>query len=289
MVDYIPSEKAMPIRYPSTANLMVDSDDRNDAVYPSPWDFQISRNNSILNGFFTRIGTTEVVLEWCLPNISQTLGSNIFTIDISGVGGNTHVGTSSVTIPDGFYTMEDVLDAIVAALNATSGTTGATFTILNTIGRCRVDVSGAVVRIDNGDTLLNSNLDALAPTFTNIFSFGCPDLRPYRFLDFISSQLTYAQDLKDSSTSAIPRDVLCRWYFCEDTQELYDGYGFPILMGYKQFKRRRIFNPPKQIRWDSNLPVGNLSFQVVDYLGNVVPYDPLYSSEWLMTLQVSEV
>lgn len=289
MTDYVPAEKAMPIRYPSTANLLVDSDDRNHTNNPSPWDFQIARNNSLLNGFFTRVGTTEVVLEWCLPNISDTLGSNEFTIDISGVGGNTHNATSTVTLPNGFFTVEDTIDAIVGSLNATSGTTGATFTVINSVGRISIDVSGAVVRIDNGDTLLNSNLDALAPTFTNDFTFGCPDLRPYRYVDFVSSQLTYAQDLKDASTAQNVRDVLCRWYFAEDTEELADGYGFPILMGYKQFRRRRIFNPPKQIRWEPNLPIGQLSFQVYDPMGALLPYDPAYSSDWLMTLQVSEV
>jgi len=61
-------EKAVTIRYPATANLMIDSSDRNTTRNPSAWDFQITKNQSIQNGFFTRVGTTEVVLEWCEPN-----------------------------------------------------------------------------------------------------------------------------------------------------------------------------------------------------------------------------
>jgi hypothetical protein len=105
----------------------------------------------------------------------------------------------------------------------------------------------------------------------------------------VSEDLTYAQDLKDSSTQIINRDVIVRWYFSDDTPEQLDAYGFPILMGYTQFSRRRLYNPPKQIKWDRDLPLGNLRFTLYDQDGNLpftrVPSD---STNWLMTLQLSE-
>lgn len=100
------------------------------------------------------------------------------------------------------------------------------------------------------------------------------------------NQLTYNQAVKDASTSPNERDVLCRWYFDYDNQTPTDGYGFPILMGYAPFCLRRLFNPPKQIQWETNIPVGNLSFQLYDDDGTLVPVNS--RTEYLMTLQVSE-
>ena len=56
------------IRNPSTANLLIDSLDRTSG-YSS--DFLIAKPNSILNGFFTRLAVAEVVLDWCVANISS--------------------------------------------------------------------------------------------------------------------------------------------------------------------------------------------------------------------------
>lgn len=282
MSGFVPGEKATTIRMPSTANLMVDSADRNEAVFPSAFNFQIQKNQSILNGFFTRIGTTEVVLEWCQENI--TTANNTITVDISGTGANTYFDTVSVTVTSGFYTIKDALDFIINALNDLEPTTGATFSVVQDPGNVFIDCSGADATFDNTPLANQLTLDdASTPAF-----IICPDLRPYRYIDFVSTQLTYSQDLKDSTTSPTERDVLCRWYFSYDDAPSYDAYGFPILMGYSRFCLRRIFNPPKQIKWDNNLPIGNLTFQVYDNNGLLIP-SSAEGTEWLMTLQVSEV
>ena len=102
----------------------------------------------------------------------------------------------------------------------------------------------------------------------------------------MSNQLTNNQSVKDASTAANVRDVLVRWYFDYDNQTPTDEYGYPILMGYSPFYLRRLYNPPKQIQWQSNIPVGNLSFQLYNNNGllqSVVP-----ETQFLMTLQISE-
>jgi len=290
MVDYVPIEKGMTIRQPSTANLMLDSTDRILATYPTAGDFQITKKASILNGFFTRIATTEVVLEWIKPNIKSELNNWIYiTIGVT---------QKKITIPEGFYDVQTALDAIVEEAN--SAFPGYTFTIVGDGGEtalsCKVTAGGATQSF-TFETSTNLLLQlGFKPYVAGIVHLvgetGAPDLRLYRYLDFISNQLTYAQDLKDSSTSATVRDVLCRWYFAWDTFTALDGYGFPILQGYSAFVQRRIFNPPKQIRWEPNLPLGNLAFQVYGkFVGSVVEEDFVNDPgfEWLMTLQVSEV
>ena len=287
MSQFIPSEKGTTIRQPSTANLMIDSADRLVAT-TTPWNFQITRPQSILNGFFTRIATTEVVLEWNEPNgfyWDQSMTATWAT------GPATQ--TFGVLDDDKFYTAEQALDALAAAMNAAFGTN--VFEIVQAGGQTILQTS------DNSDfTIVPSDLtrrlgflDAdLALNVSAHTIYSAPDLRPYRYLDFVSAQLTYNQDLKDGATNSQNRDVLCRWYFAWDQPPTTDGYGFPILMGMQPFVLRRLFNPPKQIRWDNIQPLGNISFQVYGDDGNLVENAGgglVDFSNWLMTLQISEV
>jgi len=291
MVSYIPTEKATPIRMPATANLMIDSYDRN-SNYPDAGSFTIQKNASILNGFFTRIATTEVVLEWAVPNIVEGYNANIFIT----VG----VTEEEIILPQGFYTVKLALDTIVTKANEAFPLN--TFSILQDGGdyylKCIVTAGGAAqIFTFETYTLLLADLGFTQNVSASQKLVGenqYPDIRYYRYLDFVSSDLTYAQDLKDSSTANQVRDVLCRWYFVWDTQPQLDGYGFPILQGYTAFQQRRLFNPPKQIRWEPNLPIGNLSFQVYGKLIGVDDSELVSDREldseynWLMTLQVSE-
>lgn len=289
---FVFEERSTTIRQPSTANLMVSSRDRTDAGETSAWDFQISRGQNLINGFFTRIGTTEVVLDWCQENVSVVLDNDFFVMDLSGTGGNTYSGSHTFFLPDSSYTVAELLNEMVVQFNNYSSTSGATMSITSGYP-ISLDISGAQLPVDaSGLAILPSGgiwdyLDiGRDDNDPSAILIGCPDLRPYYYLDFLSPQLTYAQDVKDSSTNTQPRDVLVRWYFSEDVPEQLDSLGFPILMGYKPFSRRRIFNPPKQIKWTNSLPVGNLSFQVVGSDNKVI--DRLTDGEWLMTLQLSE-
>lgn len=269
-------EKAVVIRQPSTANLMIDSDDRNQTINPSWADFQISRTNSIANGFFTRIGATEVVLEWCEANIP----TGAITLDISGA---TVRSQQTLTILNSFMTVAQLLNEIAFNFN---GTNGVSFSVSVQGANAGIDASGGKFRVISTPLALKLEIDVGVSLQSRKAIGQCPDLRQYRYLDFISPQITYAQDLKDTSTQLINRDVLCRWYMAEDSQESYDQYGYPILMGYEAFVRRRLFNPPKQIKWDNTLPLGNIQFQVYDDNGDLMPVSS--DSNFLMTLQLSE-
>ena len=269
-------EKATVIRYPATANLMIDSDDRNTTTNPSWADFQITRPQSVMNGFFTRVGTTEVVLEWCEPNIV----ADEIILDVSGAAVRSQ---QTFSIVNSFFNVSDLLNEIAVAFNNYNGVTFSVSKIGNLAG---INATGGKFRVISTPLAVKLGID-LDPSLQSRKSvIGCPDLRLYRYLDFTSPQLTYAQDLKDTSTQTFPKDVLCRWYMAEDSQETYDSLGFPILMGYEGFVRRRLFNPPKQIKWDNNLPLGNMVFQVYDDNGDLMPVSS--DSNFLMTLQMSE-
>jgi hypothetical protein len=278
-------DKAVTFRQPSTANLMIDSQDRG-ASFPSPWDFQITKSQSIQNGFFSRVGVTEVVLEWQIPNINRDLSNNFLNVDISGASGL--VFGTNVVVTQGFYTVKELLDSLVIELNTLTSTTGSTFSVVavegNTYG---IEINSGVWKVNM--TELNRFLRFVDDVDLKVNAplNGAPYLVPYRYLDFISDQLTYNQDLKDNSTASINRDVLCRWYMATDEPPALDAYGFPIFLGYTPFTLRRLFNPPKQIKWDSSQPLGNISFRVYDEAGDLLP-PTVNASQWLMTLQLSE-
>lgn len=276
--------KAVTVRPSSTANFLVDSEDRPES-YPIAGDFQIVKTNSIFNGFFNRIAVQEIVLDWGIPNIADVDQNNTFTVDYDD-GVNPAVEHTAI-LPNGFYTAEQALDTIVSQLNVSIGTPGAfVITAGNTgvfMGIDQAVVAGGTFEILSVSAPPNSDENNLA---SQIFSSGqvdsgfaqsypiiCPRILPNRYLDFVCNQLTYNQELKDGDTSDKSRDVLYRWYFGWDTETSYDGYGFPVLQGYRSFIQRRFLPFPKQIRWSSTQPIGNLSFQVFNDLDEIVNAD----------------
>jgi hypothetical protein len=285
---------------------MIDSMDRPSVLDSSgvdlvlPWNFSINKPQQLINGFFSRIGVTEVVLEWCIPNVSESLNTKEFAIYDSS--NNLIIAE----LLEGSYTVKDALDAIVDLLTALA-LPGYTWSITQDAGQVFLDGGGTrTFRVVAGelafkvglnpimlDDTLPLTVQATPPALERIVQ--CPDMRPYRYIDFVCSQLTAVQDVKDATTDIVDRDVLCRWYFAWDEAPPLDGYGFPILMGYQKFVTRRLYNPPKQIKWEQNTPVGGyLQFQVFSDLGNLVEYksDAFLNtpdhSNWAMTLQLSE-
>lgn len=309
MADFIPIERATSIRMPSTAILAIDSADRNTAVYPNPYDFTIQQKQSILNGFFTRIGATEVVLNWNQPNISATLNNNAVNITVATTP--TPI-THLITIQDGFYTAYELLTALCA--EATSLFTGYTFnlgtkTLPNALGiffvaspgdwciECVLTAGSVSTNFTINKYSNNSLYDNLNISYNNntpsVLGYT-PDLRITRYVDFVSPSLTYCQKLKDATSNPFSKDVLCRFYFATDTPQL-DAGGLLQYVGYTPFNIWRQFNPPKQIKFDPNLPIGQLSFQVYDSNNNLIPIvinpytNNVENTNWEMTLQVSEV
>jgi hypothetical protein len=307
MSEFIPTEKGVPIRQPSTANLMVDSQNRatidlsGNVEYGTPANFFINKRQSILNGYFTRIGVTEVVLEWFQPNINDSgnagFEGNVFAITDAS-------GTHAITIPVGFYNVYTLLQAMAFEMSAESGKV---YIASGGNGQARIDLSGGTYEFLNSGTpssipeRLGFNTDVQAASHEvgenpfNLDGVGyTPDLRIYRYIDFVSNSLTYNQELKDATTADSIDNILCRWYFAEDNQSYTDQYGFPILQGYEAFVRRRLFSPPKQIKWSPQQPIGQIQFQV-QYQPPVterssaliIPVETQF--DFLMTLQVSEV
>lgn len=266
-------KKGVTIRNPSTANLLIDSTDR---TVGNSTDFTIALRQSILNGFFTRLAVVEVVMDWCVDNISAKTDNNTFII-------NDGTSNFTATLDDGHYTVATALAAIVAKLNAAGS--AVTFSVGGgTVANATLNGTG---NFTVNDSNLARELNILIGTPGASFPVSCPLLLPYTYVDFTSSQLTYCQDLKDATTNQINRDTLYRWYFAWDGPAPTDTLGYPINQGYLPFVQRRYLAFPKQIRWDNIQPIGQISFQVYDSQGNLLDIG-IGEMEWRMSILVSE-
>lgn len=294
-MEFIPAEKAVPLREASTANLLIDSTDRTSG---SAADFLINLNASIMNGFFTRLAVAEVVLDWCVDNVSAETGNNSIIIAVDSGGGQS--ATKTITLPDGQYTIAQCLDQIIVLLN-TNPIPNTVFSLVAAPGGTKaihMTLSGSPsdFSIFSTNLAIELNIPTNEGIADNDFPINCPKLLPYTYIDFVSDSLTYNQQLKDATTNEVSRNVLYRWTFAWDTPAPVDTYGYPIYQGYQRFVARRVLPFPKQIRWSANQPIGQLKFQVISSQGVVLPGIPADGvpgvngeMEWSMTLLVSEV
>lgn len=293
-------DRAVTTRPSSTALLSVDSLDRtqfdssgNALTNGDAGNFIINKNNNIFNGFFNRIAMNEIVLDWCIPNISPATFNNTISVTLSAT-------TILTTIPTGFYNVSECLDEIVYQLNRPTpdGFGAGTFLVEDRTGASWSSGSiGLAYLATTAGTNFTINITKLAQqmglqigTSGSAFPVTCPDILGIRYIDFVSPQLTYNQDLKDNTTNKDTRDTLYRWVFAYDNGPIpLDVYGYPILQGYKEFVTRRYLNYPKQILWDPSMPLGQLSFQVYDDGGDLLnPADYDGEMEYQMSLLFSE-
>ncbi len=241
----IAPERGVDIRMPSTALLGISSADRYKSIqerraYPTyPFSFIISKADNLINGFFTRIALTEFRMNWALPNIAACWGNNRIQATIQGQPPQV------ITLPDGFYTpqdigdiLEDLLDAAFPLYNWTIQTDKTSGILFIT---CVLTATSALQTISFQPDPANTSpfrqlYDLLNLTFTpyapvpappiiptnggtipalSIFT-GVPVLRFTDFIDVVCENLTAVQSVKDTSSSRSPRDVLCRVYLDVD-------------------------------------------------------------------------
>lgn len=297
MTEFIAVDRATAIRQPATANLLVDSLDRNNVNTTTAADFLINKSYSLMNGYFTRIAATEFVLEWNEPNLSANPygnGNSNLRVQLLIISGGTP-GTYNFNVPAGFYTVAQYIDTIITFINASSGATGLTLTLTTSAGGWTYisGTAGISWAINPGVVIesLANPVPVVVPSGGKLYLNGVADMRLYKYIDVVSYQLTNNQTVKDGTTGSAQRDVLLRYYMDWDTQPILDKYNYPIYMGYTAFQNRRAYNPPKQIRWEPNQPIGQIGFQLYPNSGivsNVIYLADATGTNWRMTLQVSE-
>jgi hypothetical protein len=108
-------EEGRTIRQPSTALFTISSTDRFKDINQRresptyPFKFRISKNESLLNGFFTRLGLSEFRILWSLPNISPIFGTDAILLGTGNLD-----APLLIQVPQGFYTPSELATAMNA-------------------------------------------------------------------------------------------------------------------------------------------------------------------------------
>lgn len=299
---------AVSIRPSATALFTVNSADRfggvsvkrnADLSVSSPYDFTIRKQESLLNGFFTRMGVSEISFPLTLPNVA---GSTAKLTVLYNTGGGA---VASTFTGFGFYTPSEIaaalqlfirgLDASLAGATVIYGAAGApNFTFLSnsatTLNFAPLGQSSTfnypADQIQLYDML---GLNALIPggtTVTGTSTF----FQKYQYLDIVSTLMTGNQNLKDSTSSPIDRNILCRLYVdYENTYVVPANDPAFAPPGTTPFIIYRKYPVPKYVQWDVKQPIGQLNFQVYTQDGVLVENSPLFgSADWKMSVLVSE-
>lgn len=321
---YSARDTAITQRPTSTSLLCIDSNDRfasnADArdetlrATSTPYNFSINKNQSLMNGFFTRLGVTEVMFQWMIPNINfqtQRIGFDYKIPAAPTVPG-------SLILETGFYTPSMIASEIQTLVRALDPVNLGAFTM--TYGVDSVGSQEPIFLYDTNNATqvrfypyVSSPVTGVSVTSRQLFDilgFTSPsnttlDLggRGYttfcqatRYIDIVCTQLTNNQALKDTMSQVVARDVLCRVYLSDsqNTQStvLPSAASF-CPAGCMPTTLYRNFSQPKQIQWIPNQPVpGYLQFEVFDEDGNnldtLADSDEYDGTNWAITIAVTE-
>ena len=318
-------DDVMTTRPASTSLLTIDSEDRfrdyNEERYItsddpttlnfSPYNFTISKPESMMNGFITRLAVSEIVFPYTIPNVNYYTDA----IQVTSYDSSANVlQISIVQIDVGFYTPSELAAAVQAAVRTADATNLSTFTLSynDTLQFDYAVTGGNLVSFEplSMHPITNKPYPTTAKQLFDMLGFdndnevpsaslyGNVTLAQYtRYLDIVCPQLTYNQPLKDTSSQVVVRDSLCRVYLDQITgafnTNIAQGTGATFTpTGCRPFMIYHNFTHPKQINWTPNQPVpGNLTFQVYDDSGELLDganTEFSNTANWSMTLLVTE-
>jgi len=328
--NYSARDTAITQRPTSTALFVVDSEDRfanyteaRRTTASSPYDFTINLPASLMNGFFTRVGISEVVFPWAIPNVNSKTNKIVCRVEGPYVGpGPYPVVDTVVTLTKGFYTPAELAAEMQTVVRTTVANMGAFFMNYGPVGA--VSNNPAIFEYGSGTGSYGVGFVPMTPLSTawpypdtsrqlfDVLGFSDANNEPEgnafggftfaqatRYVDIISPQLTYNQALKDTGSQKVMRDTLCRVYLVdpsniqstiEPSSAAYCPPGCAPTIIYRNFAT------PKQIQWLPNQPiVGSLTFQVYDDEGDILTLteviDPSIGKSrlnWSMSMLVSE-
>jgi hypothetical protein len=317
---------ATTIRPSSTALLTIDSEDRyKDYVAAttapsSPYNFSITKNESLMPGFMTRLGITEVSFPWAIPNINDKTR----TIDVFYTLAGGPIQNQTITLSTGFYRPQEIATVIQAAVRAFNGGADLSGFTMEYGGTGPGDEPRFYYNAGAGTSLIgflpmtynsvaypfNVNTKQLYDvlgfeatvnsTLNNASSGFSTFCQSTRYIDIVCNQLTNSQAQKDQTSQSIARDMLCRLYLntasgIQSTVKTGDAAFCPP--GCAATTLYKNFTVPKQIQWipNQNIP-GYLQFQVYDDSGDLLDNSIKIDGElngfpytdWSMTMLISE-
>jgi hypothetical protein len=301
-------EQVVTQRTPQNAFLLIDSNDRyllkNDGEYDNinpinPNDIYISHQK--LNGFgeIKRVFVSDIYFEWRTPNIN--IRNQIFQLRINGVD-------YYLTVPEDFYKPSELALAMQTIANGATGfrtiasqggipvysAVGQPWTfVTDAIGRFTITATGAtfttetLTNVTGYESNLNNLMNYLTPVLpVATYRGGIADLTYTKYIDFVSTNLTKHQRLKDALTQFNYTNIIYRLYLNNENQ-------LPITDDTYFSSRpsniyRQIANP-KTIMWNKNEMISAIDIKLYDDGGELlyIPEDE-WEADYFLTMQLSE-
>jgi hypothetical protein len=263
-VSELATDIGQTIRMPSNSLMTIDSRDRyqNTAQKLSnpttPFNFTISKSESLFNGFFTRIGLTEINFPWTIPNINY-FSNSLQLISYTNAGGVATAASTIIQIPYAFLTENNIASEVTTAINAYLATQypGAGYevqilyseagkqTSIDVYGNIvvvnpqsfAIDVSGALTVIFNADpdddkktynnlfSMMGLRREPIVGGFPTSYLVGSPTNATFTsYIDIVSRRLVAYQSLYDTTSAPVNRNILCRLYLNTDNNQLPTQY-----------------------------------------------------------------
>lgn len=272
-------------------------------LIPYANNYNMSLGRPLLSGYFTRLGVTQVQLDWEIPTIVNNVNDALYML-------NDTSGTSiNITLTPGFYngtTLAAMIQTRLIAGWATAGAPipGLTVTYQSSTNSLTFSAGGAIsfhFAIPTAYAQLGANPPSRwLKTFNSLgLSYRNTQTAPGQltnsikliytsYIDIISRKLTQYMRVKDSETSWNPDTaVLCRIYLTPPNQRLIaDASGNGL--GSQPFTLCVDPNTPKHIKWSPDQFVYDFDIQVNDEFGDLLPWSQAYPFEFQMTLLASE-
>ena len=285
----------------------------------SPYSFSITKP-SMLNGYMTRMGVTEVVFPWAIPNINVKTNSIILNYQIDPAV----PATALLQVPSGFYTPSQLATYLTTQIGVLTGVPGfATVTYGGGL------LSAENVPIFTYATALSANKIAFQPLPYNTVAYPYPDTtkqlfdllgfttggtsssndflsavgyglvtycQAIRYVDIVSPQLVQCQSLGDATTQQVRRNALCRIYLNGDRASTELNANDPLFCppGCRPTTIYTMFAQPKQIQWNpTQNTTSTLKFEVYDDAGALLNTNDVTAGftdycDWSMTILATE-
>lgn len=302
-------ENVVTQRYPQSAYLLIDSQDRyvldKDGFYiqsveTSPNNIYISHQR--LNGFgeIKRASVSDIYFPWRTPNVN--INNNKFYLNINGTD-------CYLEVPEGFYKPSELAEQLQTLANAENGFStvasypnhiyvddGKPWVITsNAIGNFTVTPTGATIsapssmdRAGNSKKDLNQIMNFFTQTSTGVATItgGIPSMSYTRYIDFVSTNLSKHQRLKDSLTQLNYTNIIYRLYLENELdQPLTDDTYF----GSRPVDIYRQIQNPKYMMWNKNEMISAIDIKLYDDSGDLlyIPFQD-WDANYIMTMLLSE-
>jgi hypothetical protein len=285
-------------QHPSSALLLIDSEDRNVSTVVQvsgqslpeyqPWNnFVIQTPDRLMTGAVSKVMLKSVRFPWYIPNI--TLNNAFIQITIGAPPSPVYY------VSPGFYTPQE----LAAELTASHPDNGITWVWDDQKQQFGLAIAGPAINVPITVTALDLNEGELTPEqfvsqpslaktlgFTNatlnvpytiptartIFITTPTDCLYTHYVDIVSTRLLqYRYMLDGVSKNASKKALVTRIYCANETStNQYDPAGNIIPIGTRPFVIHRKVEE-KGIKWNPEGTIDSLDFQVYDEYGQLVP------------------